>query len=651
MESIIDLYTTNRMISKKISYLSWVIFCCCLVVIFISIFRLFNNLELISYDLRFNLRPPQPVSADIVLIDIDDSTLNKLANWPLPRDFHASLVNVLSEWKPRAIVFDILFSEPTVDDDTFAESIKNARNVYLPLAFDMEDKQEASDFLFQNNPILADITPSLKQSAKASAQINMMVDSDGKKRRIPLFIRHEDRLVPQMALQVACDVLGLKVQDVELKNNEITINHHLVLPTTNQYAFLVNYPGKWKNTFRHFSYFDILKSTQDIKQGNSSSIDLSVLKDKVCFIGLTATGTSDLRATPLENNYPMLGLQASVFNSIVQRAFIKDIGIVPNTALNLIVFLSSLLICLRFSALRSLIGSIVFGVLYFITAVVLFNAYGLWIDLFFPLALMLMIYVGSTVYRFFHEMKERQLLEKELEIAQTIQKSFLPQDLPKISGVSLASFFQPAKFVAGDLYDFWKIDEKRLGVLIGDVAGKGVSASLVMAQAISLFRIFSRQLPDCQDVLGRLNKELCGKLGGRFVTALYLIVNTEHKKVSVASAGQGPLFLYRTKDEKLVEVELEGNVPLGLMDEVNYKEVSFNLESQDKIFIFSDGLFEARNADGEEFGLDRIKEVIFQNRTNTSRQILESIQDAVSQFSSRAPVHDDITVIVLSLEA
>ena len=629
---------------------AWVIFICCLIIIFISGSRLFDDQELIFYDLRFKLRPEIRTHEDIVLIEIDDDTLQKLGHWPLPRDFHASLVDVLNELGAKRIVFDLLFSEPTDYDDILSESLKKSGNVYLPLVFDIPEHALSEQLPFTGTTVLTDITPVLKSSAFAVGHINVFVDQDGKTRRIPLFMRGGGTLTLQMAFKAACDQLGLNTDRINFKGNRIFVDGKLALPVSRVNEFIVNYPGKWATTFRHMSYLGILKSYQEMKEGKQTSLDLSSLHGKVCFIGLTATGTTDLRPTPLENIYPMLGLQASVFNSIIERGFITNIGILGNTLINLCVFVLGLITCLHLSPLRSLGCSVALGFFYFVVVSVMFCFYGIWVDLFLPLSVIFSVYVGSTLVKYLNEIKKRQLMEKELEIAQKIQESFLPRQFRGVAGLSLALFFQPAKFVAGDLYDIFKLDEKKIGVLIGDVSGKGVSASLLMAQAISLFRILVRQWEGTSEILRQLNKELYGKVAERFVTALYLVADVEHKKIFVSSAGQGPLFHYRRKENRVVDVDLSGNVPLGLLEDVEYKTVEFDVEYNDKIVLFSDGVSEARNQQGDEFGLENIKRVIAHNADNSSEKTLAALKEALYKFSNRAPQHDDITLMTFTFE-
>lgn len=593
----------------------------------------------------FRLRPPLEVSQDIVVIEISDDTLKNLNSWPLPRDFHASLLDVLREYGARMAVFDVLFTEPTLHDEEFSSAIKDAGNVYLPLVCSIGDGHKKDPV--ETDAILAGVCGLLKEAAAGTGHINIYVDADGKVRKAPLFIKYRQEIFPHLALKAACDWLRLDIRNLVFTKDKVIVGNRLSIPVLRDGSFLVNYPGKWEKSFLHLSYFSILKSYLDIKRGMPSEIDLSVIKDKACFIGLTAAGTSDLKPMPLEGVYPMLGLQASVFNSIINRDFIRKAGVFLNALIGIFIFILSLIICLRFSAVKALMGSVILGLFYFIISTGLFILCGVWADLFLPVLIIGLTYIGATLYRFLEETRKKQLLEKELDIAREIQRSFLPEDIKEFHGLKISSFMQPAKFVAGDLYDIFIIDDKRIGVFIGDVSGKGVPASLIMAQTISLFRIFSRRYFNCGEVLEYLNKELYGKLSGRFVTCLYMIIDIVERKVSVSSAGHSPVLVHKMENNSVLEAELSADLPLGVMEDTEYKDVIFNIEKGDQIIVFTDGLTEARNVKKEEFGLEKVKDIIMRDKSSSSGALCGAIKHELSGFSHHTIQHDDVTLITL----
>jgi CHASE2 domain-containing sensor protein len=299
---------------KSLPLRFWVVLLSVLIITVLSCTRSFSNYEAISYDLRLKLRPAFKADPDIVIVEISDDTLMSLGEWPLSRDFHASLIDVLKEKGARLVVFDLLFVEPAAYDDTLARSVKDAGNVYMALAL---EKPQGRVFPLKSHGVIADLRGIFKESCAGAGYINADVDPDGKARKVPLFIKFADKLYPQLGLKVACDWLGLDLKNVVYKDGNIIIGGSYSLPVLPDGSFMVNYPGTWSGSFKHLSYVEILKAYADEKQGIGPGLDLGILKGKVCFVGLTATGTSDIRPNPLENLYPMLGLQASVVNSIM----------------------------------------------------------------------------------------------------------------------------------------------------------------------------------------------------------------------------------------------------------------------------------------------------------------------------------------------
>ncbi len=635
---------------KKISQKVWVFLFLYLLLAAFSYFRAFHNLELLSYDLRFKLRPPIHQSKDIAIIEISDDTTNSLGRWPLPRDFHASLVTVLSEIGAKAVIFDILFDTPKIgEDEVFTQSLKDAGDAYLPIAFHLGPQDK--DYLPpRSSEILSNVLEPFKRAAAGIGHINAFSDPDGKVRRIPLYIDYKGTNFAQLSLKAACDYLGLDAGKVEFKPAEVVIDKKLHLPVSFNSSFLVNYPDTWEKSFAHFSYVQILKSYLDSQKGIKPKIDLSQLRNKVCFVGLTAVGTHDYKPNPLESSYAMLGLQASVFNSLINKQFITDIGSSINTIINLFVFSLILFICLKTPPLRSLLASIGFAGLYFLISLGVFIFFGIWIDLFLPLIIIAGTWGGSTLYGFIAEARKRELLEKELDIARQIQKSFLPQDIREFLDIQIFSFMQPAKFVGGDLYDIIVLDDKRLGVFIGDVSGKGVPASLIMAQTVSLFRVFAKASDDPATVLNQVNKELCRELQGRFVTALYLIIDSDKRALKAACAGHSPIVFYSAKDDRVEDFLPESGPPLGVMDIVEYESFEKGLEKGDKLLLYTDGVSEARDRKGQEFGEERIKQALLRGKDFSVEQALGNFKEEIFLFFKGLPQHDDITLILMGLK-
>jgi len=617
----------------------------------VSLQRTFEAQELFFYDKCFQLRPPQKVSSDIAIIEIDDETLQHLGQWPFPRDFHASLVNILGELGAKTIIFDLIFSEPTEYDSTFAESIKKAGQVYLPEVLSISEDLSARKILGYPNSLLAPVTEILDNSVAAKGHINVFVDTDGKIRRVPLFAKDDKGLVPQLGLQAACGYLNLNCLNLKFFEDHVIVDGRLKIPVEDTNEHLVNYPGKWKDSFKHFSYLEILTAYTKWKTNQGEFARLAELKGKACFIGLTATGTADLKASPLENIYPMSGLNASIFNSILEGQFLRRSSRGINIVFAFFIYFFCLFICVKCKPWISFFSSVFFMILWCGLAAVSFIFRGVWIDLFLPLLVVVLVYFVCVSLRWAQDRHQREILEKEMRIAHDIQMQFLlgPKDEHQDSDVAI--WFEPAQYVAGDFYDVFHLDGHKTGIVLGDVSGKGLSAALCMAQTISLFRIFSRQQSLPEETLIRLNQELSLRDTQRFVTALYCVIDREKQTAKVASAGQGPLFIYRNKENKIEEISLSLHAPLGVMNDTVYNSDEFTIYSNDKLFLFSDGVSEARDREGNELGIEKIKENILIHAACSNKEILENLTAMVVRYIGQSAVHDDMTAIIFSLKS
>ncbi len=637
---------------KGLSLKFWFFLLGSLGIFFLSYFYTFESQELFFYDLCFRLRPPLKTHKDILLIEIDDTTLNSLGKWPLPRDYHADLLRVLKEWQVERVVFDILFSEASKEyyaaDEAFSLAIKETGFVYLPLAFQLKERLPKKYLPPEASFLSAGILAPFSYNLAGSGHINSLVDRDGKIRRVPLFIRYKDEVVAHLALKLASDYLGLNLKNVEFKRGRVVIDKKMSLPVLANCAFLVNYPNTWKESFLHFSYLEIIKNYTNIKNGLKPLFAPEIFKNKICFVGLTATGTHDLRANPLEELYPMLGLQAAVASSILTQSFLKDMGRPLNTLLNLFIFWVVFFIFRGFPLFKASRQALFLAGGYFLVALGLFILWGIWLDIFLPLFIFGATYLFFSLLKFFEEYQKRQLLEKELEIAHKIQESFLPRKQKLDRVVDLSFLMQPARFVGGDLYDIIILDDTHLGIFIGDVAGKGVSASLIMAQTISFLRIFAKESLDPAVVLTRLNKELAKILEGRFITALYLIIDMHKNNFSYACAGHLAPLVYKGKSKLVEEIPLVAGPPLGILEIIEYSSSLEDFKEEDRFLLYTDGAIESRNKKGEEFGQERLKGIFLKYKDLPQDELLQRILKEITLFAKGLPQYDDISLIVFS---
>jgi serine phosphatase RsbU (regulator of sigma subunit) len=254
--------------------------------------------------------------------------------------------------------------------------------------------------------------------------------------------------------------------------------------------------------------------------------------------------------------------------------------------------------------------------------------------------------------RMVEEVIEKERMEEELSIARDLQMSMLPAECPQIAGFEIAAFSVSAREVGGDFYDFIEMGAEKAGMVIGDVTGKSVSGALVMSSSRSIFRMLSEEDLTVGESMMRANRRLKKDIKtGMFVALLYVVLDAQDRTLTMCSAGQTqPVHLsVRTGEASLVETEGD-TFPLGILDEANYLETKLRLEPGDKIIFYTDGIVEAMNEQEEMFGFDRLLEMVQSSKSSTADDLLNEIVNKVKDFTGSAPQHDDLTVIVVSVE-
>ncbi len=253
--------------------------------------------------------------------------------------------------------------------------------------------------------------------------------------------------------------------------------------------------------------------------------------------------------------------------------------------------------------------------------------------------------------RLITELATRQLLEKELDVAREIQKSFLPECCPVVPGFQLSAYWKSARRVGGDFYDFMPLANGNLGIVIADVADKGVPAALFMALSRTLVRATAMggRLP--ADALRRTNELILSDArSDLFVTAFYGLLDPRRAMFTYANAGHNPPIWLRARSGRAYYLNLPG-IALGVIPEVNLREETIALGAGDVLALYTDGVTEAMNDLEEEFGVPRLEQVIRENLARTADEIVEAIQQAVEAFTGDVLPFDDVTLVVLKRNA
>ncbi len=255
----------------------------------------------------------------------------------------------------------------------------------------------------------------------------------------------------------------------------------------------------------------------------------------------------------------------------------------------------------------------------------------------------------TTLERLEEEMRERQRVEHELGVARRIQHALLPKDLPQLEGWEITRHYQPAREVGGDFYDFLRLEDGRVGLVIGDVSGKGIAAALVMANTQSVLRAVAQRVGITPGrVLEEANEVLYAYIPPTmFITCLYAILDPESGGLVYANAGHDLPYLHRNSEAE--ELRARG-MPLGLMPGMDYEEKEVTLKAGDGALFYSDGLVEAHDPKGEMFGFPRLRTLIAEHGEEPSLEtfLLEELYYFVGKGWEQ---EDDITLLTLRRSA
>lgn len=246
---------------------------------------------------------------------------------------------------------------------------------------------------------------------------------------------------------------------------------------------------------------------------------------------------------------------------------------------------------------------------------------------------------------------ESRIMEEQLEMARDIQEGLNPMGYYDKDGIQIKGFTRAAKGVGGDYFDYIDIDDYRVGALISDVSGKGVPASLVMVMIRTVFTSYiSRSDVDCSKVVKAINDSLSADFAiDKFATLFFMIYNRKNGELSFANAGHGPLFCYRAAMGACTTTKLDG-VPIGIMEDVDYKQARVQLNPGDVVVMYTDGITEMRNEEKEEYGMARVHRMLLDHAELNARDFVDLLVEDVERFRGEASPHDDMTLLVFKRE-
>ncbi len=257
-----------------------------------------------------------------------------------------------------------------------------------------------------------------------------------------------------------------------------------------------------------------------------------------------------------------------------------------------------------------------------------------------------------TIYnaRLIETLKGTERVQHELQIAETIQMGLLPAEPPKVPGVDIFGMCKSAKNVGGDYFDYFLSENGLIDLIVADVSGHSIGSALMMAISRSVLRSVIHQSESLSEILGQTNRLLFPDLdrAGLFISLFLAQYNPATHWLKYANAGHPPLLVYKAAEKKVLELDAEGMI-IGILEEVDFEEKSLRLEAGDIVLFYTDGIVEATNVYNEQFGEERLAEILKIFHDEPAKRIVRNLYNQLDIFVQRREQSDDVTVIVMKI--
>ena len=644
-----------------------------------------KSISYISFDLYQKVFPLEKQDSNVVIIDIDEKSLSKFGQFPWSRNVFAQIIEKVSATEPKAIGFDIFFTEKDKQspeeiikaynltpndvvqlqnikghDEIFREGLEKSNSVIAVLGSIVSsrgtyDRSAKAKFLSKGGdpkeftysfPYSIGSLEKLEKSAKGLGSISFLDQTDGIIRSLPLLVRFNNKLYPTMGLEMVRVGDNQKNLYVELNDvgiTRISSRPHKIYSDPNGIIW-IRYKKSLKNQYiSASSVFD-------------GKFDETRFKNKYVLIGASAQGLFDLVKIPLGVTIPGVEVHANVIENILNQSYlIRN----PNTYIFELLF-SIIVACVTFFFSQKIKPKFSLSIFFGSFASVVIIGFGVFlfrselIDISYPIFMLTITFLTGLYFRFVEEnrialanlQKEAKLL-KERELAGEVQKSLFP-DISSFENFIYATNV-PARDVSGDYFDVVNVNNNEYFFTLADVSGKGIKAGMYMAKASSIFRTLSNLSYPLEKVVFGVNNELVeAKFKGMFVTAVFGKFNIETGDVTFVNAGHESIMVFdRNKNFEFIKSELP---PIGIIKyftESMVKSRTINLK--DKTFVvYTDGVTEGYLKNGEELGAEGVERIVTSLDNITPKNIVDSIANELNWGGEK--LRDDITCLALDLK-
>ncbi|WP_440916096.1 CHASE2 domain-containing protein [Candidatus Pelagibacter sp.] len=670
-------------VQKNLNYFVFLILLTLLIFLKILNPAFIKSVSYLSFDLYQKVFVEKKDS-EVVIIDIDEQSLGKFGQFPWNRRVFAKILDQLNIHNPKAIGFDIFFTEKDKQspeaiiksyglipsdvadiqnlkspDDIFSEKLKESKSIIAVLGSNVPshtnyDRKAKARFLSKGGdpkdftysyPHSIGSLEKLEKNVKGLGSISFLDQLDGIIRSLPLIVQFDKKIYPTMGLEMVR--VGSKQKNIYVELNEVGIKRISARPykvdSDPNGIIWIKYKKSNKDQFI---------SAGDVYDGKFQS---DFFKDKYVLIGASAQGLFDLVKTPLGVTIPGVEVHANVIENILDQSYLVRN---PNTYIFELLF--SIIIALLTFVLSQKIKpkyslSIFFGNILAII-IIGFSIYKFrseLVDFSYPIFIVTLTFLTGLYFRFIEEnkmalanlQKEAKLL-KERELAAGVQKSLFP-DISKFENFIFAKNV-PARDVSGDYFDVVRSTPEEYFFTLADVSGKGVKAGMYMAKASSIFRTLTNLKFPLEKVVFGVNNELVeAKFKGMFVTAVFGKLNIKTGEMVFINAGHESILTFdEKKNYEYIKSEMP---PIGIVKyftESMVKSSTINLK--DKTFVvYTDGVTEGYMKNGEELGAEGVQKIIDEMSQVTPKSIVEAIEKELNWGAEK--LRDDITCMAINI--
>jgi sigma-B regulation protein RsbU (phosphoserine phosphatase) len=241
-------------------------------------------------------------------------------------------------------------------------------------------------------------------------------------------------------------------------------------------------------------------------------------------------------------------------------------------------------------------------------------------------------------------LKQRSV-ERDLEVAHEVQRGFLPETPPDVEGYAFFDYYEPANHVGGDYYDYIRLPDGRVAVVVADVVGHGIAAALLMAKLSAEARYSLASEEDVATAVIKLNDAMCRLGVDRFVTMIVTVLNPATHQVTIVNAGHMAPMLRHTDGSVVEPGESLAGLPLGISAGLNYEQLTIELQPGETITMYTDGVNESMSAEAKMYSIERIRELIAESNSSTPGELGQTIIDDVRRFMLGAQQDDDMCLV------